>query len=237
MRLSAPIFRLKRQARLLARETGLPLHDALNRVARSEGFRTWSELAAAVPRRPAAAEILTRLVPGDLMLLAARPGHGKTLLALALLVEASKAGRQGFFFSLDCTEIEVLRHLRSIGADPKTSEGAFALDTSDDICAGHIVERMTGTPQGSLAVVDYLQLLDQRRRNPELGAQVAALRAFTQAKGSILVMVSQIDRAFDLQGKALPDLSDVRLPNPLDLTLFTKTCFLHDGEIRLDAVA
>ena len=33
MRLSAPIFRLKRQAKLLAREAGIPLHQALDRVS------------------------------------------------------------------------------------------------------------------------------------------------------------------------------------------------------------
>ena len=38
MKLSAPIFRLKRQARLLSREAQIPLHQALDQVAREEGF-------------------------------------------------------------------------------------------------------------------------------------------------------------------------------------------------------
>ncbi len=37
--------------------------------------------------------------------------------------------------------------------------------------------------------------------------------------------------------KALPELKDVRLPNPIDLTLFTKACFLNDGEVRFQQVA
>ncbi|WP_299394949.1 DNA helicase [Pelagibius sp.] len=237
MRLSAPIFRLKRQARLLAREAGLPLHAALDRIAGDEGFRSWSHLAARFSERSTASTILAELKPGDLMLLAARPGQGKTLLGLALAVEAARAGRPGFFFTLDWSEGDVLQHLRSIGTDPKSLGGSFVLDTSDDIRADHITACLGGAPRGGLAVVDYLQLLDQRRCNPELGAQMTALSAFARASGSILVMISQIDRRFDLQAKALPDLSDVRLPNPLDLGLFTKSCFLHDGAVRLEAVA
>ncbi|RMB04577.1 hypothetical protein [Eilatimonas milleporae] len=39
MKLSAPVFRLKRRARTLAREEKIPLHQALDRLARREGFR------------------------------------------------------------------------------------------------------------------------------------------------------------------------------------------------------
>ena len=48
---------------------------------------------------------------------------------------------------------------------------------------------------------------------------------------------SRIDRRFDASPAALPGIADVRLPNPLDLALFSKTCFLHDGEIEFAATA
>jgi hypothetical protein len=50
------------------------------------------------------------------------------------------------------------------------------------------------------------------------------------------VTVSQIDRSFDIKSKPLPDLADVRRPNPVDLGLFTKTCFLHDGELKVQVM-
>ncbi|WP_253276864.1 hypothetical protein [Ruegeria sp. 6PALISEP08] len=50
-------------------------------------------------------------------------------------------------------------------------------------------------------------------------------------------MISQFDRSFDLSDKTMPDLSDVRLPNPLDLSAFDKACFLHNGEIQMDQAA
>jgi hypothetical protein len=37
--------------------------------------------------------------------------------------------------------------------------------------------------------------------------------------------------------KSFPDLEDVRLPNPLDLSLFTKTCFLNNGEVQFRAAS
>ena len=52
MRPSAPIPRLKRRARLRARETGRPLHETLDAVAAEEGFRSWSHLSAAAARAP-----------------------------------------------------------------------------------------------------------------------------------------------------------------------------------------
>ena len=53
----------------------------------------------------------------------------------------------------------------------------------------------------------------------------------------IMVFVSQVDRSYDPAKKPCPDLDDVRLPNPLDLTLFSKTCFLNNGEVQFGAVA
>ena len=45
MWLSAPIYRLKRRARLLARNEKIALHVALDRIARAEGFAGWSLLS------------------------------------------------------------------------------------------------------------------------------------------------------------------------------------------------
>ena len=237
MHLSAPIFRLKRQARLLARDTGLPLHKALDRIARAEGFRSWSHLAAHhAPGRPAAA-ILDALHPGDLVLLGARPGQGKTLLGLGLAAEAAQAGRTACFFTLEYTPADIPALLRQQGTDPARLAPQLILDTSDEICAAHIVARMAGTPRGTIAVIDYLQLLDQKRHHPPLNDQVRMLKAFAAENGAIIVMISQIDRSFDGAAGRLPSLADVRLPNPVDLSLFTQACFLHDGEIRLDRAA
>ena len=236
MKLSFPIYKLKRHARLMAREQTIPLHEALDRLAAAEGFRSWSHLAASATDKPAD-RLLNELSAGDLLLLAARPGQGKTLLAFELAMAASSAGYQSFFFTLDYTEADVIERLHSLGADLQKLTGSLVLDTSDEICAGHIVQRIGGTTKRAFVVVDYLQLLDQKRENPDIDTQIRSLRSFAAASGSVIVTTSQIDRSFDPRAKRLPGVPDVRLLNPLDLSLFTRTCFMHDGEVKLQAVA
>lgn len=171
-------------------------------------------------------------MPGDLVLVGARPGHGKTLMSLELAVEAMKRGHRSVFFSLEYTHRDVLDRFRAIGADPAQFDRLFASDTSEAISADYIVEVLGSVARGTLAVIDYLQLLDQKRENPELMDQVRTLKAFARDRGVILVFISQIDRSYDPSTKPFPDISDVRLPNPLDLSLFSKACFLNKGAIR-----
>lgn len=224
MRLTAPIHVLKRNARLTSRETGIPLHAALDRIARDEGLRSWSHLSSQVPP-----SLLSRMAPGDLVLLAARPGHGKTSLGLELAAEAAEKGRAAFVFTLDYTDRDVRRVFERLNL---TAE-AITVDTSDAISADYIVDRV-GATENAFVVIDYLQLLDQKRSHPDLQTQVDALGAFARSRGAVIVAISQVDRSFDLSGRDMPAVADIRLPNPLDLSVFGKRCFLHDGAIRFE---
>jgi len=232
MKLSAPIYRLKREAKLLSRKNGIPLHAALDRLAASEGFESWSLLASSAVFRCPTHRILDDLLPGEMLLLGARPGHGKTLMALEMMVDAVKAGEQCLFYSLDYTETQIMNHIVALGADPELFKGA--IDTSDAISADYILQKAKAVPAGTLIVIDYLQLLDQDRSKPDVAAQVSQLQAFARSAGVIIIFISQIDRVFDASAKTLPDLADVRMPNPLNLDLFDKTCFVHDGVIQFD---
>jgi replicative DNA helicase len=237
MKLSAPLYHLKRKAKLLSRSENIPLHQALDRVARQEGFGGWSLLAAKMTAAAPAARLFARLAPGDLVLVGARPGQGKTLMSLELAVQAMRAGSRGVFFTLEYTEKDMLDRFRAIGVERSDCAALFEFDSSDDLSSDYIVRRLADAPRGTLIVVDYLQLLDQRRENPALMVQVRALQSFARDRGLIFVFISQIDRAYDPAVKPCPDLQDVRLPNPLDLTLFSKTCFLHNGHVRFRAAS
>ncbi|AZO76989.1 MULTISPECIES: DNA helicase [unclassified Bosea (in: a-proteobacteria)] len=237
MKLSAPVYRLKRKAKELARKDDIPLHLALDRVAISEGFGAWSLLAAKSAGSLSADELFARLVPGDLLLIGARPGHGKTLLGLKLAIEAMKASHRAVFFTLEYTAKNVVDRFRALGADPAQFEALFGFDDSDAISADHIMRSLAEAPRGTLAIVDYLQLLDQKRGNPELMVQIRDLKVFAQERGLILAFISQIDRSYEPAIKPCPDLRDIRLPNPLDLSLFSKTCFLNEGEVRFQAAS
>jgi replicative DNA helicase len=237
MKLSAPIYHLKRKAKRLSRDEGIPLHDALDRIATTEGFSAWSMLAAKAAALTPANKLFPQFRPGDLVLVGARPGQGKTLMSLELAVEAMKSGHRAAFFSLEYTEKDVLDRLRAIGVETAEFDKVFDVDCSDAISADYIVKQMAAAPRGTVVVIDYLQLLDQRRENPDLTVQVRALKSFAHDKGLIVVFISQIDRSYDPSVKPCPDLSDVRLPNPLDLKLFDKMCFMNNSEVQFRAAS
>lgn len=237
MRLSAPIYRLKRTAKLLARDADIPLNKALDRVARTQGFQSWSQLAARDATSSRGAKILSRLSPGDMVLLGARPGQGKTLLGLEIIIEAVKSGIKAHYYTLEDTEREVISRFKSIGGDINGFKGHLTIDTSDSISANYIIEQQQTAQPGEVITVDYLQLLDQNRRKPALNTQVAALKSFATQTGSIMIFIAQIDRSYDLRNNALPSLADIRLPNPINLDHFTQTCFLQDGEVQLEKIA
>ncbi|MEM8775762.1 MAG: DNA helicase [Pseudomonadota bacterium] len=230
MRLSAPIYLLKRRAKLLARQNGIPLHKALNQVAVQEGFRSWSLLASSIqsPSR----SILTNLNSGDLVLLAARPGHGKTLLGLELASKAEEINRKGYFFTLDYHERDIARQFETLGIHP-SAQMAVVINTSDDISTSYIIEQLKYEREPTIIVIDYLQLLDQKRSNPCLSDQIKSLKRYVLDNGSVCAVISQIDRRFDMEDKSMPGMSDVRLPNPLDLNAFNKAFFLHNGAIQM----
>ena len=167
------------------------------------------------------------------MILGARPGQGKTQLSLALTNEAMKSGRQGVFFTLEYSANDVFNLFKSIGEDPADFHDKFQFDTSDNISADYIMEKLSIVPKGTVVVIDYLQLLDQKRENPELMQQVRALKSFANERGIIMVFLSQIDRSYDPNGKIFPSLDDVRLPNALDIKLFNKACFINEGQLRV----
>lgn len=235
MSLSTSLHHLKRKAKALHRKEQIPLHQALDRIATAEGYRSWSLLAA---RNPAgmAATLLAALSPGDMALLAGRPGQGKTLAGIWLATEAAKAGRRSFFFSLEYTAADFERRLAGLGIG-QAAGALVSFDGSDLIAADHIEAALAFAPSGSLAVIDYLQLLDQRREKPALTQQLRSLKSFARTKGVVLIFLSQIDRHYDPADKPFPDLGDLRLPNPVEIDLFDKDFFVQGGEIRMPAAA
>lgn len=233
MSLSAPTSVLKSKARKLKRAEGIPMCEALDRIARQEGYASWSLLAAkATPTRKAG--LWERLDAGDLVLLGARRGHGKTRCALTIALAAMRRGHKAWFFSLENDLPDMARLFRTIGARPTDIADKFVFDNSNGICAQYVMEKVRDSIAGrSVIVIDYLQLLDQRRSSPELHRQVESLRAFARQTGCILVFIAQVDRSFDGRGRRLPQAKDLRLPNPVDLRLFDKSVFLHEGRSRL----
>ena len=236
MKLSAPIFQLKRRAKLLVRKNNVPLHEALDQIAREEGFARWSLLSSQIAAGSLSKTVLSRLNDGDLLLVAGRPGHGKTTLGLQLLLDAARDGRKAIFFTLEFTEQQAREHIRSLDEGYQDLGDALEIVTSNEISADYIIRHLSASDRGTVAVIDYLQILDQQRSKPALSDQILALKDFARKTGVVLGFISQIDRSFDPAIRPLPDIRDIRLPNLVDLGLFTKACFLHNGEAQLQDI-
>lgn len=236
MSLSAPISVLKSKARRLQHAESIPLHEALRRVAEQEGYGSWSLLVtrAAAERKE---RERSRVLPGDLVLLGARPGHGKTIMAVKMALEALREGKRAWFFSLENDPPSMPELFRAAGAQLADHADRFSFDGTSGICADYIIEQTRATIEaGCVVLVDYLQLLDQRRTAPAVQDQVRALRDYAHQTGTIIVIIAQIERAFDTAPPRLPRLEDVRLLNPVDLRLFDKALFVHQGTSRLSAL-
>jgi len=233
MKLSAPIYILKQQAKATSHRNKVRLHVALNQIAAREGFKAWSHLASAWQRQDSSRTAYEYLRNGDLLLVGARPGQGKTMLSAGLAIEAMTRGHRAAFFTLECTAAEVETLIEATGRKSCEFRDRWLLNTSEDISAAYVIRRLEGAPPGTLVVVDYLQLLDQRRDKPSLDEQVKELRAFALASQTMIVCLSQIGRAYAQASKACPSMRDVRLPNPVDLSLFNKACFIHAGKMQL----
>lgn len=170
-------------------------------------------------------------------MLGARPGHGKTLLGLQLLLDAARLGRRAVFFTLEFTERETKDRIRELDGGEVGLGDRLDIVASDDISASTIVGHLSGSPRGTVAVIDYLQILDQQRNKPSLAEQMLVLQKFARNNGHILGFISQIDRSFDPKREPVPGVENIRLPNPLELGVFSKACFLHDGEMRFQHLA
>lgn len=237
MKLSVPIYHLKRQAKALSRQTEVALHVALDKIAQSEGYDSWGRLAAAHKARSGAVKLLTACGPGDLVLIAARPGQGKTMLGLELVMAGLQDARHAAFYSLEYTRGDVGDLFAELGASGIVEHPDLTLDLSDDIEAGHIAQRSASMPRGSVIVIDYLQLLDQNRATAPLAEQMAQLRACAERAGLVMFLLCQIDRHYDPSLHALPGLDDVRRADAVDMTVLNKAVFLQNGQIELQAVA
>ncbi len=233
MKLSAPIHHLKRQAKLLSRQNNMPLHQALDHIAGTQGFASWSLLRNKARTFTPNDLTIDRIMAGEIMLLGGRPGHGKTMIGLQILRQHVRNGGQGYFFSLESHEQEIWERLKTFGANDEEFASRLVVDTNDDVCADYIVERLQAGPEGSLVVIDYLQILDHKRTNPLIDEQLQTLKGFAAKKKTTFVLISQVDRSYELSEKSIPDISDVRLPNPVDLSLFDQMCFVHNQQMSV----
>ncbi|MEZ0225233.1 MAG: DNA helicase [Alphaproteobacteria bacterium] len=240
MKLSAPIHALKKQAKDLKKTRAIQLAEALDLIARREGYNSWSLLQSKTGDilPDTYSHILSYLKPADLVLIGGRPAMGKTSFAIGMVAQAlADIPAKHFIFSLDLIRRDVVKRIRDYDATVSESDERLTIDCSDEICARYIIKQTKEeVSSGSVIVVDYLQLLDQRRSNAPVQEQVQELKDFAKDKGCTVIFLSQIMREIELKADRRPTIEDIKIVNPMDLQNFNKIILLYKEEERPDQV-
>lgn len=240
MKLSAPIHVLKSQAQALRKEQSISNTEALNLIAKREGYNSWSLLHSEHRDGfPTSYDgILEYFNPGDLVLIGARPSKGKTVFTMGIFVKAiQKKMAKNYCFSLSEIHKDIAGRMNVYDESLGDKDQFFELDYSDDISANYIINKtQKNISKGSIIVIDYLQMLDEKRTNPSLQEQVETLKNYAKEKGCIIIFISQLQREIESRLDKRPNVGDVRLPNPLDLKLFNKLLLLYKAKENSDDV-
>ena len=174
---------------------------------------------------------------GSLYVIAARPGIGKSALAIHLAIQAAQKGIRSSYASLEMTSVECAgRLLTSVSGVPRpTAQGSLShadrqkieqtvkalrgwpITFKDDnqatleaFCAFLAQQRLEG--ELGLAVIDYLQLLTSpgfSSRHEEVSAISRTMKSQALSLDVPVIGLSQLNRNLEAQNRK-PALSDLR---------------------------
>ena len=182
--------------------------------------------------------VITGLNRSDLILLAARPGMGKTSFALNIAKHvAMKCKRKIAFFSLEMTKEQLSSRLLSMEAlisgttlrTGKLSQEEWTrlieagdvlgrteiyLDDTPGITVPEIKAKLRRLKNVDLIIIDYLQLMSASRRIDnrvqEISEITRNLKILAKEFSVPVITLSQLSRASEQRAEHKPQLSDLR---------------------------
>ncbi len=182
--------------------------------------------------------VITGLNRSDLILLAARPGMGKTSFALNIARNVSVIGKKTVaFFSLEMTKEQLASRLlssealvggtklrtgrlnreeweRLIGAGDVLKNADLYLDDSPGITVPEMKAKLRRLKNVDLVVIDYLQLMSTGRRDgnrvQEISELTRNLKILAKEINVPVICLSQLSRASEQRQDHRPQLSDLR---------------------------
>ena len=198
---------------------------------------------------------------GDLVVLAGRPRMGKTALALNITVAAAKASRRALFFSLEMSRSQIADRLvcMEVPLDSYAVRNKRIGESNWD-AALETASRLAGLPvwigdkpaittlevrtkarqlkarEGlDLVVVDYLQLLGDRRergssRAEQVGQMTKRMKALARELDVPVLLLCQMNRGIEAREKKVPQLSDLRESGDIEADADV-VAFVHRPEV------
>lgn len=180
------------------------------------------------------------LQPSDLIILAGRPGMGKTAFALSLASNAAiNFGRQVAFFSLEMDGEQLVQRILASRAQVNMSnirsghlskedkqrlyaqvqpiiESKFFVDDNSDLGIMELMSKTRSLKRKSgldLVIVDYLQLMKtgkEENRAVAIGAISRGLKILAKDLRVPIIALAQLSRKAEEKGRERPQLSDLR---------------------------
>lgn len=178
------------------------------------------------------------LEPGQLVIVAARPSVGKTMLAVNFADRTAQRGRSVLFFTLEMSGREI--GMRLLSARAKVSVHAMRGGTNDKEHWGRLVneqgkagrQRLFIDDKGAigvgyvrakarrikrqngldLIVIDYLGLMKGQgdNRTQEIGSLSRGLKALAKELAVPIIVLAQLNRGVESRTDKRPMLSDMR---------------------------
>ena len=171
---------------------------------------------------PSLDDLVTALVPGDLIVIAGRPSMGKTALAMNIAEHVAKHEHVAIF-SLEMTRKKIAAralkfHESALGRDggvDHLSGLKLHIDDTPAISLGHMrlrLRRLKRTAGLALVVVDYLQLMVAKAENrtQEVSTLSRGLKAIAKEFEVPVIAVAQLNRTSEGRADRRPILSDLR---------------------------
>ena len=197
--------------------------------------------------------MITGLNRSDLIILAARPGMGKTSFALNIARNvACKSKKTVAFFSLEMSKEQLASRLLSsealIGGTKLRTGQLTEEEWSRLIPASDILSKtdlyLDDTP-GDLVVIDYLQLMSSGRkidsRVNEISEITRNLKILAKEMNVPVITLSQLSRAAEKRDDHRPQIADLRdsgsIEQDADIVLFLYREGYYDKESGEDSAA
>ncbi len=183
-------------------------------------------------------KVMTGLNKSDLLVLAARPGMGKTAFALNLAVNVAKQGKKVAIFSLEMSNEQLVERLLSSEAFIPSDRMRRGMLNSDDwvnlavasqaiakmpiylddtagITIGEMKGKLRRLRDVSFVVIDYLQLMQNGakrsdNRVQEVSEMTRALKIMAKEFSIPVLVLSQLSRGPESRQDKRPMLSDLR---------------------------
>lgn len=152
-----------------------------------------------------------------LILIASRPGVGKTSFAFNLIVEALKNNKKILINSLEMNGVEIFKKLDT------DKNNYYLLNQNDaEIILSEIEKVINKNSDVSLIVIDYLQLLDFS--DIDIETFVKNLKLIALKHNISILILSQLDKKVEKRENKIPQQEDIRelknLSDYIDLYVF-----------------